>query len=180
MGQQQSREIKFEQPSPYASAVVRKTPHLGTTASSNHGGMRRARSIRHDVNSGVGGFQSSHHHHSSSTASSSQKSTSNSTVSSSAGTRYIPHMKSGKGLTMPRGGAPLHGAGSPADSNGYTSPDSWGFHINITPTQEVYAANAGGQTTGTSGIAPTRRQNQVFKNLQSSNTTNMGWTSVPI
>jgi hypothetical protein len=88
-------------------------------------------------------------------------------------------MKSGKGLTMPRGGAPLHGE-SHAEANGYTSPDSWGFHINITPTQEVYAANAGGPTTGIKGLDPKRRQNPVFQNLQSSNTTNMGWTSVPI
>lgn len=165
----QRHDIEFEQPSPYASAVVRKTPNLGGTS---NGGMRRERSIRHDA-SGVGGFQSNHHYNSSSTTSSSQKSTE---------MRYIPKIpKSGKGLIMPRGGAPLHGGGgggAPADH--YTSPDSWGFHINITPTQDVYAANVAGSALENKGLDPKRRQNQVFQNLQSSNTTNMGWTSVPI
>ena len=182
-----ARDIEFEQPSPYASAIARKTPHLGAaaTSSSDKGGLRRARTIRHDVNTGIGGLQQTTKHHSSSTAASTQKSSSTSTVSSTGATttRYIPHMKTGKGLTMPRGGAPLHSGNVSSDAGangGYGSPDSWGFHINITPTpQEVYAANAGGPSS--SGLVdPRRHQNQVFKNLQNANTTNMGWTSVPI
>jgi hypothetical protein len=159
----QQQRYTAEQPSPYASAVVRKTADFGNT----NGGLKRA----------------SGHHSLSSTTSSSNKSSSNSTMSSSHGTRYIPKMKDGgKGLVMPRGGAPLHVANAPpADlaTVGYTSPDSWGFHINITPTQELYAAN--GVPPGPYAAPRTDgKQNHVFQNLQSSNKTNMGWTSVPI
>ena len=184
-----SRDVEFEQPSPYASAIARKKPILVEKIPLNdaNGGLRR--SIRHDMNAGMAGLENANQHHSSSTASSTQKS-STSTVSSTSGggggTRYIPNMKKSKGLTMPRGGAPLHSgqiAAAPSSdtpnstNGGYTSPDAWGFHINITPTQEVYAANVGGTA---SSLDPKRRQNQVFKNLQNANTTNMGWTSVPI
>ncbi|KAG7346790.1 hypothetical protein IV203_037791 [Nitzschia inconspicua] len=154
-----------EQPSPYASAVVRKTADFEST----NGGLKRA----------------SGQHSLSSTLSSSHRGSSNSTASSSNGaTRYIPNMKGGsKGLVMPRGGAPLHSVlnAPPADpsTGGYASPDSWGFHINITPTQELYAANSASQVPCAAPMTDGKR-NQVFQNLQSSNKTNMGWTSFPI
>jgi hypothetical protein len=128
---QQNQRFATDQQSPYASAVVRKTADFGSNAS---GGLKRANG-----------------HHSLSSTSTTLSSQGGTSTSASA-TRYIPNMKDGgKGLVMPRGGAPMHamaGSAPPADpSSGVTSPDSWGFHINITPTQELYAAN-GGLPTG--------------------------------
>jgi hypothetical protein len=144
-----------EHPSQYASEIIRKTSDFRNA----NGGLKRT---------GNG------------------PSCLSSTTSSAStnGPRYIPNMKSGdKGLVMPRGGAPLHGHNAPqADPStaGYTSPDSWGFHINITPNQELYASSGvpAGPLSAPSSMEGKR--NHVFQNLQNSNKTNMGWTSVPI
>jgi hypothetical protein len=80
---------------------------------------------------------------------------------------------------MPRGGTALQGDNDPpVDPD--TSPDSWGFHINITPTQELYSAS--GVSTGPH-LPPSAmdgKQNHVFQTLQNSNKTKVGWTNVPI
>lgn len=167
---QQNQRFATDQQSPYASVVVRKTADFGSNAS---GGLKRA--------NGDDSLSSSNKSSSTSTTLSSHGGTS---MSASA-TRYIPNMKDGgKGLVMPRGGAPMHAmAGSvpPADpSSGVTSPDSWGFHINITPTQELYAANGGLPTGPYAAPRTDGKRNHVFQNLQNSNKNNMGWTSVPI
>lgn len=172
----QQQRFATDQQSPYASAVVRKTADFGSNAS---GGLKRA---------------NGHHSLSSTTSSSNKSSSTSTTLSSQGGTsmsasapRYIPNMKDGgKGLVMPRGGAPMHamaGASNalPTDpSSGVTSPDSWGFHINITPTQELYAASGGLPTGPYAAPRTDSKRNHVFQNLQKSNKNNMGWTSVPI
>jgi hypothetical protein len=110
--------------------------------------------------------------------------------------RYIPKI-GGAAINMP---SFSHSGGS---SPGYVSPE-WGWYINTTPpTPEMYhsqsmsgatskltrtdasgapdfpIAHASG-TTGTTSSSGKRHHNQVFLNLQSNMTQNMGWTSVPI
>ncbi|KAL3912480.1 MAG: hypothetical protein SGILL_006866 [Bacillariaceae sp.] len=108
--------------------------------------------------------------------------------------RYIPKM-GGASINMP---SFSHGGGA---SPGYVSPE-WGWYINTTPpTPEMYHSqssfgpsskltrtDASGAPTfpfasqnaaaKTSSAKP--HHNQVFQNLQSNMTQNMGWTSVPI
>lgn len=184
---QQHGRYPAQEPSPYASAVIRKKPHLQLESCNPNSGM--IRSIPHDTREGLQSLSSA-----STPKSSSNSSTVSSSSDSSGGTlRYIPKMKEGgQGLLMPRGGNHLQHSGigegsGPTDPNpGYASPDSWGFHINITPTQEMYTANSGMVPTAGphSGMydkdGKQRRLNPVFQNLQNSNKTNMGWTSVPI
>jgi hypothetical protein len=101
----------------------------------------------------------------------------------------------GKGMIMPT--RPYGGSHKIDETiaNGSETSPQWGWYINTTPpTPEMYYSNNSSSAkfitnktttkTATTTLVQAssngkRCQNQVFQNLQSSNTP-MGWTSVPI
>jgi hypothetical protein len=180
MGNEHS--VEHEQ-NPYSAATWNGERKQGSSSSS----MRRSRSVRQDANGLllVENRQSSQH----------------SSLSSNS-TRYIPKMnRAGNGLVMPR----PHGAPVAADQNahpivnGSEMSPQWGWYINTTPPpREMFqsrsrsfgnkmiltegkngAAAPSSYSSNVSSIDGKRCHNQIFQNLQSSNTP-MGWTSVPI